>query len=173
MKKYFILKQDAYLENGVELQGFNTSKKMVLLKENEKEFKESSSVYINSNENTIYPDLIQAPVLMVSDKLYKLFNNYENTIIYKLAVLTDMERCIQKVYRLMLTDIIDALSDKSTYLKNGWIDKIVLDTNKIGDYNIFQIKAGVSIYLVVSLDVAEAMLKRGFVGINFIEVEAV
>lgn len=72
----------------------------------------------------------------------------------------------------MLPELLDALSDKAIFFKNGWIDKIVLDADKIGDYNIFQIKAGVDYYFIVSLDVVESMLKRGlFVGIKFEEVE--
>lgn len=169
--RYFILKQDRNLENAIELKGFNNSKKMTLLKEDEKKYKDIANVYINSNENSIYPDYIQAPVLLVSDELHKVFEWYENSIIYKIAVFTNLELKTQRIYRLVLPELIDSLSDKTTYLKNGWVDKIVLDSKKVGKYNIFQIKAGVDYYFIVSLDVVESMLKRGlFVGISFEEV---
>lgn len=172
--KYFVLKQDRTLENAIEIEGFNNSQKMTLLKEDEEKYNDSSTVYVKGNENSIYPDLIQAPVLLISDELHKLFKLYENTIIYKIAVFTNLEMETQKVYRLVLPELLDALSDKAVYFKNGWIDKIVLDSSKIGDYNIFQIKAGVDYYFIVSLDVVESMLKRGlFVGIKFEEVEVV
>lgn len=169
--RYFILKQDSNLENAIEIKGFNNSKKMTLLKEDEKKYKDMSNVYINSKENSVYPDLIQAPVLLVSDELQEIFKWYENSIIYKIAVFTNLDRKTQKVYRLVLPELIESLSEKTTYLKNGWIDKIVLDSKKIGKYNIFQVKAGVDYYLIASLDVVESMLKRGqFIGINFEEV---
>lgn len=170
--KYFILKQDRKLENAIEIKGFNNSKKMTLFKEDQDKYKDCSNVPITGNENSVYPDLIQAPVLLISDELHKLFNFYENTIVYKIAVFTNLEMKKQKVYRLVMPELLDALSDKSIYLKNGWIDKIVLDSKKIGDYNIFQVKAGLDYFLLVSLDVVESMLKRGtFVGIKFEEVE--
>ncbi|MBZ9691436.1 hypothetical protein [Clostridium sp. M14] len=170
---YFILKQDRDLENAIEIEGFNNSKKMILFKENESTFKDSTNIPIKCNENSVYPDFIQAPVLLVSDEIHKVFKMYENTIVYKLAFFTSLKMKIQKVYRLVLTDTIDALSDKTTYFKNGWVDKIILDKKKIGDYNIFQIKAGVEYYFVVSLDVAESILKRRFTGIKFEKVEVI
>lgn len=171
--KYFMLKQDTSLENAVELKGFNNSQKVNMLKSDADKYRDLTGMDMISNENTVYPDLIQAPVLMVSEELHDLFKLYEPTIIYKIVVLTDKERKKQKVYRLVLPDIIDGLNEKTTYTKVGWLEKMVLDRNKIGDYNIFQIKAGLDIYFIVSLDVAEAMLKRGVKGIKFIEVEVI
>lgn len=170
---YFILKQDRNLTNAIEINGFNNSQKMILLKEDENKYKDCTSVPITSNDSSVFPDFIQAPVLLVSDELHKLFNLYENTIIYKIAVFSDLEREIQKVYRLVLPDVLDCLSDKTIYLKNGWVDKIVLDKNKIGNHNIFQVKAGVDYYFIVSLDVAESILKRDFMGIVMEKVEVI
>lgn len=170
---YFILKQDKELKNAIKLEAFNNSEKMILLKEYESKFRDTTSVRVKGNENSVYPDLIEAPVLMVSDELHKIFKWYENTIIYKAAVFSDLNMKRQDVYRLVLPDIIDVISDKTTYLKNGWVDKIVLDKNKIGDYNIFRLKAGIEYYFVVSLDVVESMLKRNFMGIKFKEIEVV
>ncbi|BCZ45184.1 hypothetical protein psyc5s11_12510 [Clostridium gelidum] len=170
--KYFVLKQDRNLENAIEIEDFNNSQKMILLKEDEEKYKDCTNVPIKGKNSGIYPDFIQAPVLLISDDLHKIFKLYENTIIYKIAVFTNLELKKQKVYRLVLPELLDALSEKAIYFKNGWIDKIVLDSKKIGDYNIFQIKAGVDYYFIVSLDVVESMLKRGtFTGVKFEEVE--
>lgn len=169
--KYFILKQDRNLENAIELKGFNNSQKMILQKEDEALFNDTANVIVKGNEDSIYPDFIQAPVLLASEELHNIFKWYEDTIIYKIAVFTNLELKTQKVYRLVLTDVIDGLSDETTYFKNGWVENIVLDKEKIKDYNIFQIKAGVEYYFIVSLDVAESILKRSFTGIKFKEVE--
>ena len=169
--KYFILKQDRNLENAIEMTGFSNSQKLTLLKEDADKYYDCTNVLVKGNKNSIYPDLIQAPVLLVSDNLHKIFNLYENTIIYKIAVFSDLEMERQEVYRLVLPELLDALSDKTMYFKNGWVDKIVLDSKKIGDYNIFQVKAGVDYYFIVSLDLVESMLKRNlFMGIIFEEV---
>lgn len=168
---YFILKQDRNLENAVRIEGFNNSKKITLLKKDELEYSDCSNIPILCNENTVYPDFIQAPVLLISDELHKIFKMYENTVIYKLVFFTNLKMKLQKVYRLVFPELVEALSDETTYQKNGWVDKIVLDKNKIGDYKVFQIKAGVDYYLVISLEVAESILKRNFMGIQFEKVE--
>lgn len=170
---YFILKQDIKLENAVQIEGFNNTKKMTLLKKDEAEYSDCSNVPIICDENTVYPDFIQAPVLLISDELHKIFKMYENTVVYKLVFFTSLKMKLQKVYRLVFPELIDALSDKTTYLKNGWVDKIVLDKNKIGDYKVFQIKAGVEYYFVISVEVAESVLKRNFMGIKFEKVEVI
>ena len=170
--KYFILKQDRNLENAIEIQGFNNSQKLTLLKKDADEYNNSTNVLVKGNENSVYPDLFQSPVLLVSDALHKVFELYENTIIYKIAVFSNLKMKTQEVYRLVLPELLDGLSDKTVYFKNGWVDKIVLDSKKTGDYNIFQIKAGVDYYFIASLDVVESMLKRNlFLGIKFEEVQ--
>lgn len=172
--RYFMLKQDRNIPNAVEIIGFNNSQKVVFLKEDEDKYKDASNVPVKGTINTIYPSFLQAPTLLVCDELHKLFKLYENTIIYKIAVLTNVELRKQKVYRLMITDVIDAIDEKTTYQKNGWLHKLVLNKKKIGDYNIFQVKAGVDYYFIVSLDVLESMLKRNlFIGIKFEEVEVI
>lgn len=169
--KYFILKQDTNLANAIEFEEFNNKEKMILLKEDEDKFRATTDIRVNGNKNSIYPDFIEAPVLMVSNELHKIFKWYENTIIYKAVVFSDLKMERQDIYRLVLTDTIDAISDKTTYLKNGLVDNIVLDKKKIGDYNIFNIKAGIEYYFIVSLDVVESILKRNFTGIIFKQVE--
>lgn len=170
--RYFILKQDRNLQKSIEFADFNNSQKMTLLKQDEKTFNESTNLFIKCSNDSIYPDYFQAPVLIVSDELHNIFKMHENTIIYKIVVFSNLKLKTQKVYRLVLPELIDGLSDKTTYLKNGWIDKIVLDADKIGEYNIFQVKAGGDYYFIVSLDVLESMLKRGkFMGIKFSEIE--
>jgi hypothetical protein len=169
--KYFILKQDRNLENSIEIEGFNDSQKAVLLKKDEKKYRDMASVPIVGNENSVYPDFMQAPTILVSNELHKIFKLYENSIIYKIAVFTNIELKKQKVYRLVIPEMLDALDSSTTYFKNGWVDKIVLNKEKVGKYNIFQIKAGVDCYFIVSLDVVESMLKRNlFTGVKFEEI---
>lgn len=173
MKKYFLLKEDYNVENRVKFKDFTTSKKAIFLKEDVEILRDMADMYIDSDENTIFPALIESPVLMISEELYDLFNLYEENITYKIVVFSDIKREIQKVYRLMVPEVIDGLSEKTTYTKSNWLDNMVLDKNKVGDNNIFRIKAALDYYLVVSLDVAEAILKRDFQGIIFKEVEVV
>lgn len=171
--KYFILKQDRNLENSIELRDFNTSEKMMFLKKDEEQLKDMINIHVKGNEDSVYPEFFQSPVLIVSDDLHKIFTWYENTIIYKTVVLTSLEMKTQKVYRMVLPELVEGLSSRTTYLKNGDIGNIVLDSEKIKDYNIFLVKAGLDYQFIASLDVVESILKRRFIGINFEEVEVI
>lgn len=170
--RYFILKQDRNLPNVINIKGFDNFHRKVILKEEEDKFKDLTNILVEGNKDSVYPVFLQAPTYLISDELHKVFKMFENTIIFKTAVVTNLELRTQKVYRLLITDILDVLHKDTTYLKNGWVHKIVLDRKKVGDYNIFQIKAGIDYYLIISIDVLESMLKRGLnIGIEIQEVE--
>lgn len=170
--RYFILKQDRSFSSAVKTRDFNDTQKLILSKEDQKKYKDGLLLHVNGDKNSVFPDLFEAPVLLISERLYTVFQWYENTIIYKTCMLVNSDADKRENYRVCILDVLQALSEKTTYLKNGWVDKIVLDSQKIGDYNIFFVKAGVDHYLIVSMDVVESMLKREILfGIKFDEVE--
>ena len=170
--KYFILKQDRNFGTGIKINDFNDTQKLILKKEDEGKYINGMILHVNGKNDDIFPDLFEAPVLMISERMYEVFKWYENTIIYKTCMMINSKEDKRENYRVCILDKVEALSDKTKYLKNGWVDKIVLDEKKIGDRNIFWIKAGIDYYLIVSLDVIESMLKRDILfGIEIREVE--
>lgn len=169
--KYFILKEDEKLEYAIKFKDFPTRQKAVFLREDAQNYKDMTNLIVEGESDSIYPDLIQAPVLMVSERLKKIFEMYEDDLIYKTVILTNLELKTQEVYRLVITDVIEALSGKTTYFKNNWEDHIVLDSKKIGEKQIFHLRTSQTTYLVASMDVVESILKRGLVGIEFEEIE--
>lgn len=170
--KYFILNQDRNLESAVKIKEFSDTQKIILSKEDKDKFVDGLVLHAKGDKDSIFPDLFEAPVFLISERMHKIFEWYENTIVYKTCMIINSEQDERGNYRVCVLDTLDALSNRTTYLKNGWVDKIVLDSKKIGDYNIFLVKAGVDYYLIVSLDVIESLLKRGvFVGVKVKEVE--
>ncbi|MEJ8553215.1 hypothetical protein [Tepidibacter sp. Z1-5] len=171
--KYFILNQDNEIGNSIKLRDFQSNKHMVFTKNQESALNDVSTIFVIGDEDSIYTDFIENPVFLISKELKKVFEMHEHTLIYKTVVLSNIEQQIQKVYHMVLTDIIDAISEKTTYYKNNWEENIVLDKSKIQNHNIFQIKGVTKNYFIVSLDVAESILRRGFVGVSFEEVEVI
>lgn len=170
--RYFIIKQDRDLVNVVNIKGFDNFQRKVILKEEEDKFRDITNVLVEGNLNSIYPVFFQAPTYLISEELYKVFKLFESTLIFKIAVFTNLELKTQRVYRLLIPDMLQVLHKDTTYFKNGWVKDIVLDRRKIKDFNIFQIKAGVDYYLIINIDVLEYMLKRELnLGVKVEEVE--
>ncbi|WP_243109379.1 imm11 family protein [Anaerophilus nitritogenes] len=171
--KYFIIKQEKEIGHLIKLRDFTGSNHMTFIKEQADQLNDVSILFVEGGKESVYTDFIENPVFLISDELKKVFEMYEYTLIFKTVVLSNIEEKTQKVYHMVLTDGIDGLSEKTTYYKNGWEKDIILDQEKLKNYNIFQIKGTVGNSMIVSLDVAESILRRDFTGVSFKEIEVI
>ena len=64
------------------------------------------------DEDSIYPDVVDAPVFMVSDALKKLLYAYDPEVWYRRVTLNQANGEIQKKYWLLLTEKLDCLDAK-------------------------------------------------------------
>jgi len=131
-----------------------------------------ATIFIRSTENSVFPDMFDVPTLIVSDRLRKLLEIYDNDIIFKCAVLSNLVDNEQYVYFLTIVDSVDCAHKRSEFYGNGTLKKLVIDRNKADGNKIFRVKGVREHYIYVSLDVAESMLRRGFLGIHFEKVES-
>lgn len=168
--KYFKISQDKLIDDIISFSDFKTDEHAILLKEQANSFNDVTTLFVEGNTDTIYPDFIENPVFLVSDELKKVFEMYDETLIFKTVILANLEAQTQHIYWLVLTDIIDALSDKTEFYKNGWEKNIFINDEKVDRRKIFQIKGLRKNQLIIHLDVAESILRREFNGIDFEEV---
>lgn len=170
---YFLLSQDNTIPNAVEPVGIlKTLDRDMINKENahimdglavQFEVKESSSVE--------YVDFIESPVPLVSDKLKEILSKYDKKVIFKPIFLADIKRSRQEVYWLMVPEDVECLSPKSEFNKNGTIKSIVIDEERVKYCRVFKIKGVLENLIVIRLDVAESILRRGFSGIRLTRLE--
>ena len=66
---------------------------------------------------------------------------------------------------------VDAVSDRTQRYPNGTIKKLVLDGGKVGRHNLFLLKGSQRDDPIVSLALAESILRRKPMGVCFEEVE--
>lgn len=149
---YYEIKQDKKLYNTIRFEGFEGCPNMVMDRKAADTFKRCTTMYVTGNKESQYPDLIQSPVLLVSEKLFQVLKYYDTSVIYKIVVLTDIKRSRQEVYRLMLPKIYEALAE---------IPK---------EQSIFYVKKGLEHHLIVTSDVLESILARENVGICYEKV---
>ena len=122
------------------------------------------------DEDSIYPDVVDAPVFMVSDALKKLLYAYDPEVWYRRVTLNQANGEIQKKYWLLLLDCLDACSEKYS---NGWDKRIVLNRERIGRRRVFKVKGILTPKVFVNLEVSESILRREFQGVALRPVESV
>lgn len=151
--KYYEIKQDKKLYNTIQFEGFGGCPNIIMDRNVADTFKRCTSMYVTGNPESQYPDLIQSPVLMISEKMFQILKYYDTSVIYKIVVLTDMKRNRQEVYRLMLPRIFE----------------LPVEVQK--EQRIFYIKEGIEHHLIVTGNVLESILAREHVGICYEQVD--
>jgi hypothetical protein len=170
--RYFTVQYDYVLPYCIQLRDFldSTSHK-VFYKEEADTLNHITTLYVQGKEDHVYPDFFQTPVYMVSEKIKNILELYDEELIFKTVLLTNLEAKTQELYYHMVTDHIEGLSDQTTFHKNGLENKIVLDFEKVKDQRVFQLKDSKKHNLFMRLDVVESLLRRNVIGLIFEEVE--
>ena len=168
--RYYELKQDKKLRNLIEIDGFQGCPNIVLNQNMAEKFNKCTILYVNGTRESQYPDLIQSPALMVSEKIYQVLKYYDTSVMYKIEVLMDRKLKRQEVYRLVLPKEQDVLDNKTTYDHNGLLDRIVISEKTDKKSRIFYVSEGITHHLIVTQDVLESMLALESVGICFKEL---
>jgi len=111
----------------------------------------------------------------VSAELKEIMEMYTTEAEYRIVIFSNIEESIQKECYLVIAPEIDALGEKTTYLKNGWIDKKVFHRGKIGEYKLFDLEENDpggfrKKHLYIHLDLVESILRRKLWGMEFKEV---
>lgn len=171
--KYFTIKQKENIPNTAKLllktdSGFQARQSLDI--EDAASIKDSVAISVQSSIHNIYPDIIDRPVFLVSDEIKRVLELYDNSLIFKNVILTDIIYKIQKVYWLVLMEKISCLSNKAEFDKASNIKKIVLDSKKTEDKKMFLIAGIREVRVVINLDIAESLLRRFFLGVNLEEV---
>lgn len=169
--QYFSVNQDKKVQDFISFTDFKTEEHANLLKEDAETFNDITTLFVEGQGDSIYPDFIENPVFLVSDELKKVLNMYDSTLVFKTVILSNLKEQTQKVYWLVLADSLDVLDEKTEFYKNGWEKKIVIDEKKVQGHKIFQINGLKKSQLFIHLDVAESILRRNFKCIELKKIE--
>ncbi|SNS15380.1 hypothetical protein SAMN05446037_100517 [Anaerovirgula multivorans] len=171
--EYFLIQQDKrYIHAPIILNLFNRIDRRHISKDSSTNIPRISVLYIKSNKNTQFIDLLDRQLFLLSDELKKLVEKYEPYLKFKIMQLIDAENSKTAQYHLPILDTIDCLSEKSELNRDkSIIKRAVLEEKKIEDKSIFKIGGVSSTYVAIRLDLAESILRRAFSGINLTRVE--
>lgn len=170
---YFLLRQDERYKNTINIK--NIFKKLNIKNLNLFECNKINDILVfdlSDEINNQFLDILDNQIYLVSKEMKECLDKFNEDIIFKNVALLDHYNKKQGNYSLPIFNEIKALSDKSEFnMNNTVIKKIVLDSKKIQGKRIFKLAESSKTLVVVSLDVAEFILRRNFIGIKLERLE--
>jgi hypothetical protein len=171
--EYYIISQDERVINYAEPSGLSKliGKDMIRNGDLDALNTEPVMVYIKDKDESEFIDIIEKPVLLISDKIKQVFDMYGNDELYKPVVLgnsKNMETCL---YHLIVPKRAECLSKSSEFNPDGTVKRLVLDGSKIISEHIFSVNGIREYFVIVDLDVVENIIRSDYLGIKLKRVE--
>lgn len=170
---YFEIEQDRRIRNRFQFRDIESAVRGEFEPEEFGQIQDISVLFTLGDKDSIYPDVVDAPIFLVSDSLKKLLSAYDSEVIYRRVALNQVKERIQKKYWLLLAEKLDCLDESSEQYSNGWDKRIVLNRERIGQRRVFKVKGIHTPRVFVNLEVSESILRRNFEGIILRPVEVV
>lgn len=172
MNRYFFMEQDNTLMDVIGLRDFDIyGNRHIFTWGDIDRVNDITPLYLDETKGECAPDFIASPVYMVSEMAKKVIDMYEDDLEFKKIVLIHKEEERQLVYFHLLLKEIEVLDEKTEYYPNGLEKRLVLNRDKIGDHKTFLLADSKIKLPVVSLEVAESLLRRHVMGVMFKEIE--
>ncbi|MBO5145198.1 MAG: hypothetical protein J6C19_06635 [Lachnospiraceae bacterium] len=169
--RYFELKADRGLSNLVQIQKIDTQiYKNGIPKESFDAIRRLQVAYFDHSEQTEVCDVLEEPAFMVSDALRRVFLIYEPRMEFRGVQLfaNDMEDRTAPLYWMPYIEAVSCMGMESRKYPNGMLEKLVLDRDApIHDRHVFRVADILEYRIVISLPVAESMIRRQMTGITF------
>lgn len=120
---------------------------------------------IETGEDALFIDIMTDPIVMVTKKVKNCLQLYEPNVPFKEIILLDRKKRVTQNYFVPGLAELDFLTDRSEYTNWNYDLKYAeLDKKKIGDKAVFTVKGPEKRNIIIRLDVAESLLRRGAKG---------
>jgi len=138
------------------------------------EIADSLHMELQPNPNMIFTGIITHPELLFHVDIYNVLEMYIPGLPSVKITLLDRKNDIGQLYHLTWLRKIPCLSNKSVLGKEPRkYEKLVLEKTKIQEHKMFFPAEHEGTEPIVSLDVAESILRRNSRGLNLVELEVV
>lgn len=175
MKEYYLLELSKEVVNPIRVQMFEREKYIPqMTHQHFKDLDELCVAYIEYDKTLEIPDILAQPTYMISDDMMKVFRMYDENISFK-AVQVFPNRMDDVQYATKLYWVYDCVSEecmhKDTVIyPNGELEELILDRRKVRGRDIFRVRGLQENKVVVSLAVAESILRRKPYGVSLKKV---
>ena len=161
------------MRDTIRLEGFDIihGPRRVFRPEERDRLNEAAFLYLQKGGGETVLDMYQSPVTMVSAKVRQVFAAYEKEIVFKRIYLIDRENKLSHNFYIPLIPMRDVLSSHVERWPDGREKRVVLDSRRAAARHVFYLDNSMTRRPLVSLDVAESLLRREIGGVVFEEVE--
>lgn len=173
---YFELYQSEKTENPVELLGLDRSSYTYVMKEEEFEALDKLKVaYYSGRETEEMCDILKEPTYLISNEIKRMFELYDKKLNYKGVQLfsTASENTTSPLYWVAGFPAVDCLHESAEKYGNGMLKELVLDKRKLQGLNIFRVAGLLEYKVIITLPVAESLLRRRLYGIGLRRVKVI
>lgn len=172
--EYYELRQSSKVENALEIMGLDVNKYCYAMKEADFEALDKLKVaYFSGREFEEICDILTSPTFLISDRMKKLLELYEKKSSFKgIQIFPTAEESRQyPLYWVPKFPEINCFHKNTVIQDNGMVGKLVLDGKKIGKNQIFRLPGLIEYKVIVSMPVAESILRRRMYGVEFQKIE--
>lgn len=118
--------------------------------------------FISSDQGCDFPSILEQQIYLIREEVKEVFSLYDPQIRFKRFFLIHNQKDAYCIYYAPIFRQISCLSPESCW--NRWgnrVERCVLDREAIGDAGIFRVEGAGRRIVVIRLDVAESLLRRG------------
>ncbi len=170
--RYFFITQDRNLPGAIQYRDFDINgSRHLFSKEDSSQLDNVVPIYLAGDGRETRWDFLQHPVTMFSKRFKDVLEAYEPELFFQEVVLIHKENSLQYRYVHTLMDQLEAVGSRTEYYPNGMVKRLVLDAGAVGRHNLFLLNGNQRKDPIVSLPLAESLLRRKPIGICFEEVE--
>ncbi len=174
--EYFWLKPDAALSNPIKIFHFAVegpvTTGMVI---DPKKVPKHQVAYFEYSPQLEICDVLFQPTLLIENKIKRLWGLYESQMKFKSVQVfaNDPEIDVSPLYWSPMLKSVDCMDQATTFYSNGMLENLVVRLRSVQAHQIFQVAGPVENVILVSLPVAESMLRRFTTGYDLVPVNLV
>ena len=167
--EYFILQQDDRIYDTIHIPIFSILRNYDYKSYNLEKLSRMTVITRKGNAYEEHPDLLSA-LFLVSEHLNEIISIFAIGMEYKLFCFWDQYKNTPFYYYAYIPPAIDGLSDQSIIKNRGTvIIKPVFKREKMKNFDIVRIIGREKPLILVSLPVAEAIMRRNYKGVRLIQ----
>lgn len=169
--RYFILGQGKEYNSDPYIKGWYGKLDMHHIKQVGADLKDKMIFKVDITEFTLFPDILDKPVLMVSTEMRDIISKYEKQVFYREVLFMDEEGTQRYTYYIPFLPIVKCFDENVCVSKNKrGMDGRLLNIDKMWNRHIVEAEENNEQCIVISLDLAESFLRKGLIGIGLREI---
>lgn len=173
---YFWLKQSKRVRYPLLMQGIDLNYyKLNPTKEEFDKIPELLVTYYDYHKQLEILDILDKPTMFISPRLRTVLEMYDENITYKGVQMfpTDEKVTERPLYWTFFPKVVDCVHESCEKNPNGSIKEMILDRRKVGKYDIMRVDGLLENRIIVSLPLAESIMRRLFYGVELEKVRMI